>query len=141
MDSDTENCTPGAIPGLSAANGGANTRQMVPAVPQRVVLDDELRGDSRAQAQREGRGAVQFVIREGAHSGSRLVGVPAQEFERGGLRYVVPPRVAITSRYSASTLVVFPAEELCVDHRRTSSLRRFFWPLASRDANARAAGP
>src|SRR5437868_15430488 len=102
MDSDTENCTPGAIPGLSAANGGANTRQMVPAVPQRVVLDDELRGDSRAHAHREGRGAVQFVIRDGARSGSRLVAVPAEGVEREGYGCVRPCGAPSARMYSAT---------------------------------------
>jgi hypothetical protein len=74
---------------LSAAKGGANTRQMVPAVPQRVVLDGELRGDRRAEAQREWGGAIQFVIREGPHCSSRFAAVPAQEFERCGFRYAV----------------------------------------------------
>ena len=41
---------------------------MVPAVPYCVVLHDELRGDWRGEAQREGRR-------------------PVQEFERGGLRH------------------------------------------------------
>src|SRR5262245_36497951 len=52
-----------------------------------MVLNDELRGDRRAEAQRERRGPVQLVIRERAYRGGRLTTVPAQEFDRGGLRY------------------------------------------------------
>ena len=56
-------------------------------MPKCVVLQDELRGDRRGEAQREGRRSVQIVIRERPHRGGRLATVPAQEFERGGLRY------------------------------------------------------
>jgi hypothetical protein len=42
----------------------ADARQVVPAVPERVILNDELRGDRRAEAQREGRRLIQLVIRE-----------------------------------------------------------------------------
>ena len=44
------------------------------------------------------------------------------------------PRVAITSRYSASTLVVSPPALLCADHRLTSSLRSFSCPFTSRNS-------
>ena len=63
---------------------------MVPAVPQRMVLNDELRGDRRAETQRKGRCPIQFFIRERAYRGGRLTAVPAQEFERGSFRY---PRI------------------------------------------------
>src|SRR6266498_4577649 len=52
-----------------------------------MVLNDELRGDRRTEAQREGSRPVQLVIRERAYRGGRLTTVTAQEFERGGLRY------------------------------------------------------
>ena len=57
-----------------------------------MVLNDELRGDRRAEAQREGRCAVQLVIRERAYCDGRLTTVSAQEFERRGLRY---PRLVV----------------------------------------------
>ena len=69
------------------AQGFTDARQVVPAVPQCVVLNDELRGDRRAEAQREGRRLIQLVIRERAYCGGGLTTVPAQEFKRGGLRY------------------------------------------------------
>jgi hypothetical protein len=37
-------------------------------VPQCVVFNDELRGDRRAEAQREGRRPIQLVIRERART-------------------------------------------------------------------------
>src|SRR6267142_2517797 len=51
------------------------------------------------------------------------------------------PRVAMTSRYSASTLVVLSTALLCADHRLTSSVRRISCPGTWRDANARDIGP
>jgi hypothetical protein len=65
----------------------ADARQVVPAVPYRVVFNDELRGDRCAEAQGEGRRLVQLFIRERAYRGGRLTTVPTQEFECGGLRY------------------------------------------------------
>ena len=41
---------------------------MVPAVPQCMVLNHELRGHRSAEAQREGRCLVQLVIRESART-------------------------------------------------------------------------
>jgi hypothetical protein len=49
---------------------------------------DELRSDRRAETQRKGSCATQFFIREQAYCGGRLMTVPTQEFERGGLRYL-----------------------------------------------------
>lgn len=53
-----------------------------------MVFNDELCGNWRAEAQREGCRAIQFVIRERPDRGSRFTTVPTQEFECGGLRYV-----------------------------------------------------
>jgi len=53
-----------------------------------VVLNDELRSDRRAETQRKGSCAIQFFIRERAYCGGRLMTVPTQKFERGGLRYL-----------------------------------------------------
>jgi hypothetical protein len=52
-------------------------------VPQCVVLNDELRGDWRAEAQGERRRLIQLVIRECANCSGRLTTIPAQEFDRG----------------------------------------------------------
>ncbi len=62
-----------------------------------MVFNDELRGDRRAKAQREGRCPVQLVIRKLAYRSDRLATVPAQEFERCGLGYsrLVPGMLAI----------------------------------------------
>src|SRR5437868_13059911 len=42
-----------------------DTRQVVPTVPQRVVLNDELSGNRRAEAQREWRSEERRVGKEG----------------------------------------------------------------------------
>jgi hypothetical protein len=65
---------------MSPTQGPADARQVVPAVPKCVVLNDELSGDRRVEAQREWRRLVQLVIRERAYRGGRLPTVPAQEF-------------------------------------------------------------
>jgi hypothetical protein len=51
-------------------------------MPQCVVLNHELRGDRRAEAQRKGSCSIQLFIRELAHGIGRLTTVPPQEFER-----------------------------------------------------------
>src|SRR5262245_24820491 len=71
----------------SPAQGGTDARQVVPAVPQCVVLNDKLRGNRRAKAQREGSRPVQLLIRERPHRVGRFTAVPAQDCERGSLRY------------------------------------------------------
>ena len=68
------------------AQGRADARQVVPAVPKCVVLQDELRGDWRAEAQGEECRPVHLVIRERANCGGCLSTFLAQEFERCGLR-------------------------------------------------------
>ena len=47
----------------------ADLRQMVPAVPQRMILNHELRGYRRAEAQRERRRGIQLRICEASHGG------------------------------------------------------------------------
>ena len=58
-----------------------------------------------------------------------------------GIQDMAPLRVAITSRYSASTSVVPSVARLCEVHKETRSLRRCSCPFASSDANARDMGP
>ena len=53
-----------------------------------MVLNDKLRGDRCAEAERKGSCAIQFFIRERAYGMGRLATVPTQEFERGGLRFL-----------------------------------------------------
>ena len=69
----------------SPAQGRADARQVVPAVPQRVVLNHELRRHRRAKAQREWRCLVEFGIGQGSHRGGRFTAVFAQQFKRCGL--------------------------------------------------------
>ena len=57
-------------------------------MPERVVLDNELRCDGGAEAQREGRRLIQLFIRERAYCVDRSLTVPAQEFERGLFCYL-----------------------------------------------------
>jgi hypothetical protein len=54
-----------------------------------MVLNDELRGDRRSEAQREGSCAIQFFIRERAYRVGRLSTLPTQELDRGGLMFRV----------------------------------------------------
>jgi hypothetical protein len=61
---------------------------MMPTVPERMILNDELSGDRRAETQREWRCTIQFFIRERAYRGGRLTAVPAQEFKRGGFGHL-----------------------------------------------------
>ena len=53
---------------------------------QRVVFDDELRGDGCAVAQSEGCSLIQLSIGECAHCRCGFLAVLAQEFERGSFR-------------------------------------------------------
>src|SRR5215216_3743086 len=73
---------------MSSAQGRADARQVVPAMPECVVFNDELRCNRRAVAHREGRRSVQLLIRERANRGGRLAAVPAQEVERCLLCYL-----------------------------------------------------
>ncbi len=75
-----------------AAESLADTCQVVPAVAECVILDDKLRGDRCAEAQREGCGPVQLFIGELTHCRCGVEIVVAQEFERGG--FADPPVVA-----------------------------------------------
>ena len=59
---------------------------MVPTVPNRVIFDDELRGDRGTEAQGERRRPIQLFIAEGANRFSRLPAILSQQFERLGLR-------------------------------------------------------
>ena len=52
-------------------------------MPERMILDDELRSDRRAKTQREWRGTIQFFIRERAYRGARLPAVLTHEFKGG----------------------------------------------------------
>src|SRR5580693_10350500 len=61
---------------------------MVPAVPERMIFDDELRSDRRAETQREWRGTIQFFIRERAYRGARLPAVLTQEFKGGSFSHL-----------------------------------------------------
>jgi hypothetical protein len=70
---------------------------MVPAVPQGVILDDELRGHGSAVAQRERRRAVELFVREGANRVGGLLAVLSQEIQRLGFR-VSPACFAFMSR-------------------------------------------
>src|SRR6266571_8833713 len=71
---------------LSATDGRADAVEVVPAVPDRMVLDDELRGDRGTVAERERRRLIQLLIGEPAHRLRRLATVLAQQMERLGLR-------------------------------------------------------
>src|SRR5437868_8006339 len=64
-----------------------DTRQVVPTVPQRVVLNDELSGNRRAEAQREWCGLVQLIVGKLTNSSGSGAAVAAQEFQRSGLRH------------------------------------------------------
>ena len=59
---------------------------MVPAMPQCMVLNDELSRYRSAKTQRERRRVIEFLIREGPHRHGRISAVPPQKFERGRLR-------------------------------------------------------
>lgn len=69
----------------SAAKSGSNPREVVPTVPQGVILDDELSSYRCAKAQRKWRGAIQFIVSKGTYRGGCLTAVSAQQFESGGL--------------------------------------------------------
>ena len=58
---------------------------MMPAMPQRMVFNHELRRNRRAKAQREWRCLVEFSVGEGANRGGRFTAVFAQQFQRCGL--------------------------------------------------------
>ena len=73
-------------PRESATHGPADAREVVPAVSDRMVLDDELRGDRGTVAERERRRLIQLLIGEPAHCHRRLATVLAQQMERLGLR-------------------------------------------------------
>src|SRR5947209_19158180 len=72
---------------MSSAQGRAYACQVMPAMAHRVILNDELRGDGRAETEREGCCLLQLVIRERAYSVGCLTAVPAQKFKRGCFRY------------------------------------------------------
>ena len=91
-------------------------------MPQRVVLDDELRGDRRAEAQREWRGLVELFIRERAYRGGRFTAVAAQEFERGGLALRRPVRWACLALISATTSQVTSVTALPLATARATSI-------------------
>jgi hypothetical protein len=55
-------------------------------MPNRVVLQDELRGDRCPEAEREGRRSIQLIIAERADSFRRLATVLAQEIKCNDLR-------------------------------------------------------
>jgi hypothetical protein len=52
-----------------------DARQVMPAVPDRVVLDDELRGYGRSKAKRKGGRSIKFLIGECADLGRSLAAV------------------------------------------------------------------
>jgi hypothetical protein len=54
----------------------------MPTVPQCVILNYELSGDWRAEAQREWRRSIQLFIRERAYRGRGFTTIAAQEFKR-----------------------------------------------------------
>jgi hypothetical protein len=60
---------------------------MVPAVTERVILNDELCCDRRTVAQRDRGRLIQLVITERSHRVCGLSAVLAQKFQRGGLCY------------------------------------------------------
>src|SRR5690348_8940250 len=72
----------------SSTQSFSDTRQVMPAVPKRVVFNNELGGDRRAEAQGEGCCAVQLVVRECANRVSRGATVSAQQFDRGRLGHI-----------------------------------------------------
>src|SRR5262245_51312497 len=61
--------------------------EMVPAVTQSVVLNDELRCYRCAVVQSQWGGAIKFFIGKCADGSSRITAVLAQEFQRNGLRH------------------------------------------------------
>src|ERR1700683_4700471 len=61
---------------------------MVPTVPDRMILNDELRGDRRAETQREWGCTIQFFIGELSHRVGVLPAVPAQDFNRGSFGHL-----------------------------------------------------
>src|SRR5580698_3326571 len=75
---------------VSPAQELVDFREVMPTVPHRVILNHELRGNRRAETEREGRRAVQLSIRECADRRGRLTAILPQKFERLRLRY---PRV------------------------------------------------
>src|SRR5438270_1643157 len=61
--------------------------QMMPAMPQCVVFNHELRRNRGAKAQREWRSLVQLFIGARANRGGRFAAVVAQQLKGSGLRY------------------------------------------------------
>ena len=59
---------------------------MVPAVPNSVVLEDELCGNRCAETQREGRCAIEFFVGKRADRFGCLTAIAAQEVEHGSFR-------------------------------------------------------
>ena len=56
----------------------ADLRQMVPAVPQCVVFNEELRRQRCVRVQRDGRRAIELFVREGAHRVGGGAAIPAE---------------------------------------------------------------
>src|SRR5215471_11207159 len=71
----------------SSLQGFANARQVMPAVPQSMVLDNKLSRDRGPVAERKTRRGIQLVIRKGTNCGRRLCAVLAQKLKRCGLGY------------------------------------------------------
>ena len=64
----------------------SNCREVVPAMPHCMVLDNELCRHRRAKSQRERGRVVEFLIRESSNCRGSPAAVLPQEFERGRLR-------------------------------------------------------
>src|SRR4051794_12869497 len=57
---------------------------MMPAMPKRVILNDELRRYRSAETKRERSGPIQLFVRKCAHRFRSVSAVYAQKFERLG---------------------------------------------------------
>src|SRR5450755_1173741 len=75
-------------PRTSPAQALTDPRQVVPAMPDGVVLNDVLSGYRRAEAQREGRCPVQLVVGEPAYRDGSLATIPPQKLKGGVLGYI-----------------------------------------------------
>src|SRR5215472_15593993 len=71
----------------SSLQGFANARQVMPAVPQSMVLNNKLGRDRGTVAERETRGGIQLFIGKGTNRSRRLCAVLAQKLKRCGLGY------------------------------------------------------
>src|SRR6185295_5073555 len=76
--------TPYLIPPASAADGLPDPREMVEAVPKRVVLHEELTRQRRVGIQRDGGRAIERFVGERANGGRGRPAIPLEKIERLG---------------------------------------------------------